>query len=106
MNRIGDYNKRVIIQAPLKVSDGMGGITTTYSDLATVWARINPVASSERLEAMKNGNEITHRVNIRYRSPFKAAWRIKYGNRCFSIVGVMNVQEKGEELQITVKEAA
>lgn len=106
LNKIGDYNKRVEIQAKTTVTDGMGGTTVTWVTLATVYAKITPVSSSERLEAMKNGNEITHRVNIRFRSVFKSAYRIKYGNRYFSIVGVMNVLEKGEELQMTCKEAA
>jgi len=104
--KIGDYRHRIEIQAPVRTSDGKGGFTTVYTTIATVWAKITPVASSERLEAKQLNSEITHRVNIRYRTKFNPSWRIKYGLRYFSIVGVMNVKEANAELQMVVKEAA
>lgn len=103
---IGDLNKRVEIQAQTKVSDGMGGWTVSYSTLATVWAAIWDATASEVNAANQTSLVITHRIRIRYRSAFKSAWRLKFGNRYFAIVSVVNKNEKNEYLDIMCKEAS
>jgi SPP1 family predicted phage head-tail adaptor len=103
---IGDLNKRVTIQHKTRVADGMGGFADTWNDTATVWAAIWPVSASDLIQAAQTTLVVTHRIRIRYRSTFKAAWRVKFGNRYFSIISVLNPNEKNEYLDLICKEAA
>lgn len=103
---IGDLNKRITLQAPTKVSDSMGGFVNSYSDMATVYAAIWPVSASDTIQANATVMVISHRIRIRYRSVLKTSWRIKFGNRYFTIVSITCPNEAREWLDIMCKEAA
>jgi SPP1 family predicted phage head-tail adaptor len=101
-----DLNKRITIQYQTKVSDGMGGFVTSWVDQSQIWAAIWPLSANETVQANATVMVITGRIRIRYRTVFKSSWRIKYGNRFFNIVSVLNVNEANEYLDLMVKEAA
>ena len=103
---IGDLNKRITIQSKTRVSDSMGGFTETYSDHATVFAAIWPVSAKEMVQANSTTMEVTHKIRIRYRGVLRSSWRIKFGNRYFAIVGMVNPGERNEWLDLLCKEAA
>jgi len=102
---IGLLNKRVLWQYKTRVSDGMGGFTESYVDSCTTWSAIWPVSSAEVVAANSTSLVVSHRIRIRYRSTFKASWRGKFGTRFFSIVSVLNPNERCEYLDILCKEA-
>ena len=104
--RIGELNKIVSIQAPTKVSDGLGGFVTTWVTLATVPAAIWSVSANEIIAANAPIMVVSHRIRIRYRRGFKSAWRLKFGDKYFNIVSVINPNMGNEILDLIVKEAA
>lgn len=104
--KAGDLRHRITFQYQTKVADGMGGFATTWTDAATVWAALWPTSANEVIAANATSMVVSHRIRIRYRSVLKASWRIKFGNRYFSIVGIINPNEKGELLDLMCKEAA
>jgi SPP1 family predicted phage head-tail adaptor len=70
-----------------------------------VWAGIWPMKASEIVRAEATTMNITHRIRIRYRGGIKPSWRIRFGNRYFSIVqGPLNPDEKNEKLEIYCRE--
>jgi len=101
-----DLNKTIILQYKTMVPDGMGGYTTTWADAATVWAAIWPISANEQIQAMGQQMTITHRIRIRYRNTIKASWRVKFGDRYFNIVSVVDPNMAHRWLDIMVKEAA
>lgn len=103
---IGDLNKRVTWQYKTRTPNGMGGFTETWVDAATVWAAIWPVSATEMAKAGSERMVVTHRIRIRFRRPFRADWRGKFGNRYFNIVGITNPAEANEYLDVMCKEAA
>jgi len=104
---IGNLNKRITLQQSTRASDGMGGFTLTWADVATIWAAIWPVSANEQVKSGQTIGNITHRIRIRYRSVLKSSLRIKYGNRYFAIVAPpINPEERNEWLDILCKEAA
>lgn len=103
---VGSLNKRITIQNVTKVSDGMGRFTETVVDVATVWAAIWPTSANEQVQAMQTVMTISHRIRIRHRSILKASWKIKFGNRFFSIVSIINPNEANEYLDLMCKETA
>ena len=102
----GILNKRIILEAPVKTSDGMGGFSESYSTVAEVYAAIWPVSATDILRNNAPVMEVTHRIRIRYRSVMKSAWRISWAGRYFSIVSIIDPNMKHEWLDLLCKEAA
>jgi len=101
---IGALNKRITIEAPTKASDGMGGFTVTWSEIAAdVAAAIWPVSANEQIKAMGAVMTMTHRIRIRYRSDIRSSWRLKYKNDYFDIVSIVNPNMANRALDIMVK---
>jgi len=100
---IGSLNKRVLIQAPTKAGDGMGGFTETWADQATVSAAIWPVSANEQIKSMGVTMTMSHRIRIRYRSDIRSSWRLKYKNNYFDIVSIVNPNMGNRMLDLMVK---
>jgi SPP1 family predicted phage head-tail adaptor len=103
--RIGSLNRRIELQAPQRVSDGLGGFSTTYVTKFTVWAKIESLRGEESLLAMQLQSHITTRITIRYMQTIDSSWRIKYGKRIFNISGdPINPGEDKKTLEIMCME--
>lgn len=102
--KAGRLRHRVTLQSAADTADGGGGFTTTWSDVATVWAAIEPLAARERLFAQQLENPVTHRVTIRYRAGVTATMRLKFGARVFNIRGVINAGERDRTLELLCEE--
>ena len=106
MARTGELNKRITWQYLAMVSDSMGGFTGTWTVVCETWAKIMPVSTKEQRLSDKQTVTVSHIVRIRYRNPFMSSWRGYYKGRYFSIVGISNVGERNEWLDIMCKEVA
>jgi len=108
----GDFKRRVIIEEPAKVSDGMGGNTVTWSTVFTAWCSIKPLSGRERMTAMKMEAQITHKIMMRYDSRVTTKLRINYSDngsgtdRIFNIVEVINIDEESRFLEVLAVEGA
>ena len=103
--RIGDLSKIIDIQSKTKVADGIGGLTETYTTQCSgIYAAIWPVDAKEQMQSDQMSMAITHRIRIRYRGGIKPDWRVKYANRYFSIVSILNHNEANEKLELLCKE--
>ena len=99
----GTLTKRITLQKPGNAVDDYGQpVPGGFADVATVFAAIRPMGSSERLAASQMQSGQTHVVTVRYQSALAAAtgaWRIVYGARTFGIVGLpRNPDEAGRWL--------
>ena len=103
--RIEDLNKRITLQSSTKVADGMGGLTVTWADVATVWAGVWPISAKEHIEAKQTGITITHQIRIRYRASVTGAYRVLFESRYFNIVSIIDHAEDHEWLDLLCKEA-
>jgi len=103
---IGRLNKRITVQYPTETADNVGGFTTTWNDLATIWAAIWPTSARELIQSMSNVMEITHRIRIRYRDDILHNYRISFGTRYFNIVSIINPNERNQWLDIMAKEVS
>lgn len=96
---------RITLQEPSETNDGLGGTTRSWSDVATVWAEIIPLRQgSERMFAIQQQMQVTHRVIMRYREGITADMRISYAGRAFNIRSVSDVQERKTILEIYAEE--
>lgn len=109
MIRPGERDRQITLQYKTKVPDGMGGWVDSWQSPAngTVWAKMSTMRSDESINAMATTGTAIHNINIAYRTDVRSNWRIKFGDRYFSIVGPpIDVGFKHRELDIKCKETA
>lgn len=100
---------RVTLQAPTGTRDGYGERVTTWTDIATVWAAVEPLSVRDTLAAQQINSEITHRVTIRYSAATFAALgpecRVKLGSRYLPLVGPpRNLEEANVVIELLCSE--
>jgi SPP1 family predicted phage head-tail adaptor len=107
--RAGVLRHRITIQSRSSGRDALGGQVPTWSDVATVWADVQPLSGRELLAAQANKSELTHTVTIRYQSQFSdpkvmAAMRILYAARIFNIHASIDPDERHIALELACGE--
>ena len=79
-----------------------------WTDVATVWAAIDPVSGKEFYAAEQSESEVTHKIRCRYFPWLKAELRIRYRAkdtvRIFHIVSIIDWQNRHENVLIMAKE--
>lgn len=104
----GKMRHRITIQEFSGTADGFGDPLqrddAEWTDVATLWAAIDPVSGKEFYAVEQSQSEVTHKIRCRYRTGLTTAMRIKYGSRKFKIISIINWEERGESLLIMCKE--
>ena len=85
--RAATLRHRVILQSSAATADGGGGAATAWSDVATLWASIEPLRGAERMSAQQLESRLSHRVRLRHRDGVTTAMRLKFGTRSQALAG-------------------
>jgi SPP1 family predicted phage head-tail adaptor len=101
--RSENLNKRITIKQVTQTETDTSAIST-FTDLATVWASVEPINGREFFAADTVNSEISVRIKIRYRSGIIPAMRIVYSTRTFEIISIIDYMERHTELQLMCKE--
>jgi SPP1 family predicted phage head-tail adaptor len=88
MSDPGKLNRRLTLEAPTETADGAGGVTRSYSPVATLWAHVEPVSARGVVEAQALGVNVTHRIRVRYSADITLRHRFRDGARIFRIVAI------------------
>lgn len=102
---IGQMKHLITILKQIRISDDQGGYKEMWQNAGIVWASIEPVSGKEYYEAMQLTNDITHKVRMRYTS-ITPHNRIKYNNRIFEIIAVIDINMEHKELEVLCREQA
>ena len=101
----GSLNKRVTIQSPAEVRGAdYADVQRTWTDVASVWASIEPLSARELFQNREVSSELTTRVRMRYLSGVSAKQRVLFGARVFEIQSVLNPGEMNIELELLCAE--
>lgn len=98
--RIGNLRERVTIQRYTTVDDGYGNQIRTWADLATVFARVEPLKGEERAIAGGMGNPYSVTIHIRHRDVSPGMNRIMFKGKEHRIQYVRNLDERGRFLAL------
>jgi SPP1 family predicted phage head-tail adaptor len=98
--RAGKLRQRVTIQSQTTARDDFGGETVTWSDVATVWASIEPLNGREYMAAQQLQTAVTTRIRVRYIDGVTAAMRVKADDVAYDIQSVINPNDRGAELTL------
>ena len=100
---IGKMRHQITFQRPSEEKDELAGYKDDWIDVATTWAQISPVSGREYLTQIRE-TMVTHKVYCRYRPGITPRMRIKFGERFFQIISVLNWEERNEGLTIMCEE--
>lgn len=100
----GQLRKRVIIQQRSQTQDDYGQPLQTWTDVATVYAGIEPLNGRELLAAQAVNSEVSHNVTMRYRSGITPAMRLNYQGRLFNIHTILDENERHRMLTLQCSE--
>jgi len=97
--------QKLMLQKEVRTPDTSGGYTRSWEDVAEVWAEIEPISGRERLFAMQQISELTHRLLLRARADIDASQRLVSEDRTFYIRYVAPLNH-GELLELLAEERA
>lgn len=100
----GRLDKRVTLQAHGITQDANGTPVEGWSDVATVWAAVEPLSGREFFAAAQVQAEQMQRITIRYRTGVTTAMRVTWAGRVFDITAVIDWRERHEALQLMCRE--
>ena len=94
----GKLSTELVLEARSGEPDDYGGFSGAWSEVAMVWARLEPLSSTSILWAGQSLDDATHRITMRYRDGVKAGTRLRKGTRTFLIRSVTDPDETGRYL--------
>jgi SPP1 family predicted phage head-tail adaptor len=100
----GALRTELSLQAVAAVADGLGGFGEQWNEVATVLARIEPLAAYGRFGAGQTLETVTHRVTLRHRQDVRSGMRFSRTGRTFDIMTVHDPDESGRYLVCRVRE--
>lgn len=105
--RAGLLRHEIIIQSSTEAAGSSGDPRPRWDEVtpfATVWASVEPLTARETILADGVNSEMTHRIQMRYLAGLTSKHRIKFGARYFDILGVRNIDERGERMELLCRE--
>ena len=100
----GSLRSELTLEACTTVADGLGGHTESWAEVATVFARIEPVSASSVFGADQTLETVTHRLTMRWRSGVASGMRFAKAGRIFDIVTVHDPDDSGRYLVCRARE--
>ena len=85
----GDLDQRVTLQSKSVTRAANGEEVVTWTDVATVWAQVEPIRGREFFAAAQMADSIDHRVVVRYRAGIAREMRVLWGAVALDIVTVI-----------------
>ena len=99
-----ELDKRVTLQERVQVLDETGGFSSTWTKVADLWAKIEPVSGMQVYRMAQTEAPITHKVTVRYRSGVTTKQRLLFKGRVLDIVEVLNPEEANVSLIMRCRE--
>lgn len=100
----GSLRHEVAVEAATLIPDGAGGHSQNWAEIATLFARIEPVGAQVRYGADQTLETITHRITLRFRADITSGMRLRKSSRSFEILTVHDPDETGRYLVCRTRE--
>lgn len=101
---IGKLRHRITLLKQVNEVNDYGASVQTWRTVATVWAEVRPLSGREYFSAQQVQSEVTTQIWLRYIDGIKPSMKVKFANREFEILSVLNTQERDVSLQLMCKE--
>lgn len=102
--KAGALNKKIVFQGITSTSNGLGEKEGKKVNVLTTWASIQTISGKEQFLSNQNYATLSHKIRCRYSDKINKKQTIKYKDREFEILAVLDIFEKNREFEILVKE--
>src|SRR5690606_24006417 len=99
----GQLRHRITIQAATETNTS-GSLSISWSDLATVWAAVEPLSGREYFAVQQSQNVVSTRIRIRHRADVTPQMRVSWDGRIFEIESIINDPTNAREVQLMCRE--
>lgn len=99
------FNRKLVLEAPQRVSDGAGGFSEVWQSLGIIWGEVLPRGAGREVEASELKLKITVRAAPQG-APSRptAAMRFRDGERLYRIEAATEAEAAGRYLVCFAKE--
>lgn len=104
LQNAGKYRHPITIQKQSETKNEYGERVTVWTDFTLSRASMNPISGKQYLNSEAIKSEISHQIHLRYIPNLDPTMRVKFGDRYFQIITIINFQEMNKELQLMCKE--
>jgi SPP1 family predicted phage head-tail adaptor len=87
---IGELRTRLVLESPVRASDGGGGGDIAWETVAEVWAAVRPVSGGEGFALDRVAGHLSHEVVMRHRAGVTPEMRLREGARVYDIRAVLD----------------
>lgn len=101
---IGRTNKRIVFCRYAEDKNELMQEEQALKPIKKVWASVEPMRGKEYQEAQRIRPELTYKITTRYHREITPDMIIKFKDRHFQIVSIINVKERNEMLEIMCTE--
>lgn len=103
--KAGTLRHQIYAQVNTPAQDNEGSWVDSWADEGVAeWASIEPLRGRELFLAQQIKSDVTHKITLRFIHGLTDAKRIRFGQRYFNIMQVLNFEERGIQLEIMAKE--
>jgi SPP1 family predicted phage head-tail adaptor len=100
----GELRTELALEACTPQPDGLGGFTESWAEIATLFAKIEPVSADSVFGADQTIETVTHRIALRHRDGVASGMRLTKPGRVFEIITVHDPDETGRYLVCKARE--
>lgn len=100
----GAFRHELLLEAATLTSDGAGGHVESWKEVASIFARVEPVSAASRFGADQTLETVTHRMTLRYRQNIESGMRFRWRSRIFAILTIHDPDETQRYLVCQTRE--
>jgi head-tail adaptor len=101
---IAVLRQRVTLLVPAETSDDIGGVSRSFTTVATVYGALDLVGGVEEPVDERKGQRLRFRLLLRWRSDVQASWQAMIGARQFGVLSVADPDGRRRFLACDVEE--
>ena len=102
--RAGGLRNLVSIEKEEHTSNEYGEALSTWIEVKKAWAGIYPARGTEKWQSAERHAKATHEIAIRFVPGITPKHRVRFRQRVFNIISVLNAGERNKQLKIIAEE--
>lgn len=100
----GAFRSELALEECVTTPDSLGGHTESWVELATLFARVEPISAQSVFGADQTLETATHRISMRWRDGLKSGMRLRRNLRVLAIITVHDPDETQRYLVCRTRE--
>jgi SPP1 family predicted phage head-tail adaptor len=90
----GELDRRLVLEAPVEMDDGAGGVTRSFETVTTLWAQVTPARARSNVAADSLAALVTHRIIVRAPRAITTLNRFRDDTRIFRVVAFRETADR------------